>query len=37
VLDGHPHDEDVRAALDELRGVTRAVRVTGSYAAAADE
>ena len=37
VLDGHPHDDEVRAALDELRGVTRAVRVTGSYAAGADE
>jgi prephenate dehydratase len=37
VLDGHPYDDDVRAALDELRGVTRELRVTGSYPAGADE
>ena len=37
VLDGHPYDEPVRAALEELRGVTRALRVTGSYPAGADD
>jgi prephenate dehydratase len=37
VLDGHPYDTDVRAAFDELRGVTREVRVTGAYAAAVEE
>jgi len=37
VLDGHPYDENVRAAFEELRGLTRELRVTGSYAAAVDE
>ena len=37
VLDGHPYDDDVRAAFEELRGVTRELRVTGAYAAAAEE
>jgi prephenate dehydratase len=34
VLDGHPFDENVRSGLAELRTLTRALRVTGSYAAA---
>ena len=37
VLDGHPYDDSVRAAFEELRGLTRELRVTGSYAAAVEE
>jgi prephenate dehydratase len=33
VLDGHPLDDNVRAALGELRAVTRKLRIFGSYAA----
>jgi prephenate dehydratase len=33
VLDGHVLDPHVRAAFEELRGLTRALRVFGSYAA----
>jgi prephenate dehydratase len=33
VLDGHVLDPEVRAAFEELRGLTRALRVFGSYAA----
>jgi prephenate dehydratase len=36
VLDGHPYDTDVRSAFHELRGLTRALRVTGCYPAAED-
>jgi prephenate dehydratase len=37
VLDGHPYDDNVRAAFEELRKLTRELRVTGSYAAASEE
>ena len=37
VLDGHPYDENVRSAFEELRALTRELRVTGSYAAAVEE
>ena len=33
VLDGHVFDDDVRAALAEMRGLTRRLRLFGSYAA----
>jgi prephenate dehydratase len=33
VLDGHPYDENVRAGLEELRGLTRKLLVTGCYPA----
>jgi prephenate dehydratase len=35
VLGGHPLDEEIAAALAELRGLTRELRVFGSYPAAA--
>jgi prephenate dehydratase len=37
VLDGHPYDDNVRSAFGELRGLTRELRVTGSYAVAVEE
>jgi prephenate dehydratase len=33
VLDGHPYDENVRLALQELRGRSRKLLVTGVYPA----
>src|SRR5205823_1367555 len=36
VLDGHPQDVELRAALVEMREWTREVRIFGSYAATGD-
>ena len=36
VLDGHPQDDGLRAALEEMREWTREIRIFGSYAATGD-
>lgn len=36
VLDGHPQDPEIRAALAEMRQWTREIRIFGSYAATGD-
>jgi prephenate dehydratase len=36
VLDGHPQDDEVQTALQEMREWTREIRIFGSYAATGD-